>query len=289
VLVAVVAAACAPAAAPGTAPIPAALRTEPRVVVYGDSLTWEARRYIPAIAAQLHMQVSVYSFVGTAICDWFADMWRRLPAERPAVVVDAFYGNSWTKCMQDGHGVALAGAATAARYNRDAHAAAAIAMASGANVVFVGAPRTQREMSDPGWQRVRDQFRAVAAEHPGRVTFRDSGVNIAPDGRFAATVPCLPRERTLTDSSGVHACQNGRIIVRAPDGLHFCPHGLDNKLGQPGNCPVYMSGAYRYAVAIVAAAHAATESSRPTDGVRVADANRGRIVRSAPGMIGRGL
>jgi hypothetical protein len=167
------AAACAPRALLGATPIRAAFRSDPRVVVYGDSLTWEARRYIPALAAQMHVQVTVYSFPGTAICDWFPDMWRRLPAERPTVVVDAFYGNSWTNCMKDSHGIALAGSATASRYKRDARAAAAIAMASGANVVFVGAPRTRLQMSDPDWQRVRNQFRVVAAEHPGRVTFRD--------------------------------------------------------------------------------------------------------------------
>jgi hypothetical protein len=226
----------------------------PRVLVYGDSLTWESQRFLPGLAAAFGVQATQHSFAGTAICDWTPDMWSRIPHERPDVVVLAFFGNSWTPCMSDGKGDFLQGAAKTHKYEHDARAAVAIALATGSKVVLVGAPRAQSQMQDPDWEWVRDVYREQAAEHPGRVFFVDAGPNIAPDNTYVPTMPCLPRERDLVDTNGSRPCQNGRIIVRAPDGLHFCPHGLDNAMGQPGHCPVYMSGGYRYMQTIVSAA-----------------------------------
>jgi hypothetical protein len=234
----------------------------PRVVVYGDSLTWESTRYIPALAAQEDVSVTQHSFVATAICDWFPDMWARLPQERPTVVVLAFYGNSWTRCMSDGNGSWLQGAAKAARYERDAAAATAIALASGSRVVLVGAPRSRDQMNDPQWEGVRNAYRRVAKRYPNRVFFRDAGEDIAPDGVYSPTQPCLPRERDFVNPDGTDACKNGEIIVRAPDGLHFCPYGLDNAIGQPGRCPRYMSGGYRYIRTLIDAAAQAAPATQ---------------------------
>jgi hypothetical protein len=228
--------------------------SRPQVLVYGDSLTWESQRYIPAIAAAQNVALTQHSFVGTAVCDWLQDMWARIPAEKPSIVVFAFYGNSWTPCMQDAQGVAYQGAAKAAVYDRDASAASAIALANGAKVVFVGAPRSREQMSDDGWERVRDVYRRIVRRHPGDVFFRDAGDTIAPNDTYTETQPCLARERALVDRDGTKACRNGRIIVRSSDGVHFCPHGLDARNGQPGNCPLYMSGGYRFISALVAAA-----------------------------------
>jgi hypothetical protein len=236
----------------------------PTVVVYGDSLTWESQSYIPGLAAEKGVQVTQHSFVATAVCDWFPDMWKRLPQERPDVVVFAFFGNSWTPCMRDGHGGWYQGADKAKKYARDTEAATAIALASGAKVVLVGAPRSRDQMSDPQWDGVRDAYRAIARRHPARVSFRDAGEDIAPDQTYAATQPCLPRERAMVERDGNRPCHNGRIIVRAPDGLHFCPHGLDNAIGQPGHCPRYMSGGYRYIRTLLDAAWQSLDVSATT-------------------------
>jgi hypothetical protein len=259
-LVASVLTACTPGARPGVsvgtngAGLGFAVAPTPNVVVYGDSLTWESRRMLPGIAAALGVEATQHSFVGTAICDWTNDMWQRVPHERPTVVVLAFYGNSWTPCMSDGNGDFLQDSAKARKYAHDANAAVAIALATGSKVVFVGAPRSQPQMNDPNWELVRDVYRAQAARHPGQVFFVDAGTTIAPHDTFEETMPCLPRERDLVDTNGTRPCQHGRIIVRAPDGVHFCPHGLDNAAGQPGNCPIYMSGGYRYLQTILIAA-----------------------------------
>lgn len=228
-----------------------------RVLVYGDSLTWEARRYFAELARPRRLVVHERSYVGSAICDWFGDMWTRIPAQRPDVVVFAFYGNIGTACMQDPTGPPNT-ASKAAHYLRDASAAVAIALANGAKVVLVGAPRSRDQMLDPQWAAVRNTYRAIARQHPGKVFFHDSSTVIAPGGQFSMTQQCLPRERSLVDAFGTHQCEHGRIIVRAPDGLHFCPNGLDHAVGRPGDCPVYMSGAYRYAREILTAARDAS-------------------------------
>src|SRR4051812_19255509 len=57
------------------------------VVVWGDSLAWEARDYLAFLGAANGMPTEVRSFGGSAICDWFADMRAHLRATRPAVVV----------------------------------------------------------------------------------------------------------------------------------------------------------------------------------------------------------
>jgi hypothetical protein len=267
-LVAGLATACTPLVHPGSAggaTVRAGFEATPTpsVLVYGDSLTWESQRYLPGIAAAIGVQATQHSFVGTAICDWLPDMFVRVPHERPTVLVVAFYGNSWTPCMSDTKGDFLEDGAKAAKYEHDATAAVAIAMATGSKVVFVGAPRSQDQMGDPNWQRVRNVYRDEAARHPGKVFFVDGGENIAPHDTFVSTMPCLPRERDLVDTNGSRPCEHGRIIVRAPDGLHYCPHGLDNAMGQPGHCPVYMSGGYRWMQTILIAARDSA-GPRPT-------------------------
>jgi hypothetical protein len=223
-------------------------------VIYGDSLTWESQHYVARFATVNGVDVTQHSWVGNAICDYTSDMWSRLPHERPTVVVLAFYGNSWTPCMRDGHGGWYKGAAIARKYEHDAEAAIAIARESGSKVVFVGAPRSREQMSDAGWERVRDVYRRLAKRHRGQVFFFDSSSRIAPRDAFTETQPCSPRERTMVEADGYHPCVHGRIIVRSPDGLHFCPRGLANAAGQVGECPRYSSGGWRYMSTLVEAA-----------------------------------
>jgi hypothetical protein len=231
-----------------------------RVELFGDSLTWEARRYLPSVATAARVAVEQRSFPGVALCDWFDELWAQVPSRRPDVVVLAFYGNSFTDCMRDGRGGWLDGAAKAAKYERDAEAAVAIAAAADAQVVLVGAPRARDQMLDPGWERVRDAFRRVASRHPGRVTFADAGAAIAPDGEYRDTAPCLPREEGMVEHDGHRPCRDGRATVRAPDGLHFCPGTVAPAFAGWPECPRYMPGAYRFAHALVDAARIAAPS-----------------------------
>jgi hypothetical protein len=60
-------------------------------------------------------------------------------------------------------------------------------------------------------------------------------------GAYTRTLPCLSHE------SSRDGCTGGRIVVRAPDGAHFCPT-------QTSPCSVYSSGAVRYGAAEAEAA-----------------------------------
>jgi hypothetical protein len=63
------------------------------------------------------------------------------------------------------------------------------------------------------------------------------------NGAYTQTLPCLPAE-PCTGPSGTN-------VVRAPDGVHFCPTGNTTAEGYFEVCDVYSSGAFRYAVAML--------------------------------------
>ena len=67
---------------------------------------------------------------------------------------------------------------------------------------------------------------------------------VAPGSNFTSTLPCLPTEKK------VQGCVAGQIIVRSPDGTHFCP----TEMVFPNPCPVYSSGEKRWGAATVLAA-----------------------------------
>jgi hypothetical protein len=225
--------------------------TKTKVVVYGDSLTWEARDYVTFLGALGGYSAEVRSFGGTATCDWFNDMRAHLARERPAVVVFAFSGNNLTPCMQL-HKRALVGDALAAKYGRDTSSAVSIARRYGARVVLVGAPRSRSGRDDVHWDRIQREYRALAATDRTHVRYADGGKLIAPYGRWSGTRPCLAHERTLVERDGYRPCtRKNRIAVRAPDGAHFCPGNRPANHGVTAGCPRYSSGAFRYATTIV--------------------------------------
>jgi hypothetical protein len=76
----------------------------------------------------------------------------------------------------------------------------------------------------------------------GGVHYLDAGSSVAPGDTYTRTLPCLDFE------TSAFGCEDGRIPVRAPDGNHFCPPGADATL--TATCPVWSSGAYRFASAM---------------------------------------
>ncbi len=65
-------------------------------------------------------------------------------------------------------------------------------------------------------------------------------------GSFTWTLPCLPDE-PCTGPSGTN-------VVRAPDGVHFCPNGVSTQVDYFTECSVYSSGAFRFATAMLSPA-----------------------------------
>jgi hypothetical protein len=227
------------------------------VVVYGDSLVWEAKDYTAWLGGANGMPTLVKSFGGTATCDWFRSMRADLRTLRPKVVILAFSGNNMTPCMRP-RGRWLTGDALERKYVRDTSTAVVIARSVGAKVLLVGAPRSRGSMGDADWDRIHDAYRTVARGRSSVVRFVDGGRLIAPNGRFRAMRGCLPPERSLVNADGSRPCtRRGLIDVRAPDGAHFCPRGKGAVNGVTGACPRYASGAYRYASTMVREAHRA--------------------------------
>jgi len=219
-----------------------------RVILYGDSLAFEARdNFATALQRGNDIEVVDRTFSGTAICDWLDLMRRDLHDLQPVAVVFEFAGNNVTPCTQGPDGP-LTGAALAERYRDDAGTATGIFTGAGVRAYWMGAPPvTGPEAAD--FELVRRVYetvrgRVTPATPPfGAAEYVDAGRAVSARGRFTPTLPCLPSE------GPAEGCVDGSIPVRALDGVHFCPVRTG-----PGTdrCPVYSSGAARFGLAMAA-------------------------------------
>lgn len=214
----------------------------PSVVLYGDSLAWEAQdAFVQALSVRPDLEVTVRTFGGTAICDWLDQMADDAATFAPGMVVVEFSGNSFTSCMHADDGMPLPDAAVTERYAADAEAAIATFAPIGTQVVFAGAPPSM----DSRLGRLNDLYRQIALRHDG-VRYTDAGASVvAEDASFTVVLPCLDDEPCV---GGL----DGQNVVRAADGIHFCPAGGEADLGVTGTCPVWSSGAHRYGRALAA-------------------------------------
>jgi hypothetical protein len=224
------------------------IRNPSRVAVFGDSLAWEAEPYfVSLVRARFATAGITYdSLGGTAICDWLPTMRRVENTEHPQVVELEFSGNALTPCMK---GLARPEPAYYERYRADAEAAIKIFVSGGAHVYLIGAPITRVvESARANWDLLNRQYARIAATDTRSVTYVDAGNAVeGPDHTYVEVLPCLPIEPCT--GSVVDAIRLN--TVRAPDGVHFCPIARGNKRGVIRTCPVYSSGAYRYARAMV--------------------------------------
>jgi hypothetical protein len=215
-----------------------------RISYFGDSLAHEAQEHFVArLLTTQHAEVHAATFGGTAICDWFDRMRTEASTWRPQVAVIEFSGNALTSCMQDARGVALTGAPYVEKYRADAAEVLRIFSAVGADVYFAGAPESRRQAEDPDYHggAINAVYRSIARVHPSNARFVDAGAAVLDHGRWTATLPCAPKEPCSPD---------GRNVVRAPDGAHFCPTAGEARRGVTGTCAVWSSGAYRYGLAM---------------------------------------
>jgi hypothetical protein len=213
---------------------------EPKVVLYGDSLSSEAREaFVARLTPGAHVVTRV--FAGTAICDWLEDI--RRDVKHPAdVAVLEFLGNDLTPCARGPGGEQLTGDALVARYTRDADTATRLLTAVGTDVYWVSGPRVGAPgaIANTAFRELYRRTVVPGHEGPppitGTVRFIDAGrAVLGPGGVFTPTLPCLPSE------GAARGCVDGQIVVRAPDGVHFCPVAT-----RAGVCPVYSSGAARF-------------------------------------------
>jgi hypothetical protein len=239
--------------ASGAAPLPAS-RDQVSVVLYGDSLAWEAQDHFrQALAAAGVADVRTETMGGTAICDWLDKMRGDALQLRPTAVVVEFSGNALTPCMSDAAGVSLALSPDdyRRRYAEDAQAVLDIFGAAGTRVYFASAPKSRQaeEARDPeaGW--LNALYETLSR---GRTDTRyvDAGAKVLRRGHWTETLPCLAGEPC---TGGIDASGRPVNVVRAPDGGHFCPGAPDADRGVTGECPVWSSGAHRFGVAMATA------------------------------------
>ena len=237
------------------APEPIAVR---RVVLYGDSLAWEARDFFTgALAGAFITQVTTRTFGGTAICDWLGQMRADAASLRPDAVVVEFSGNALTPCMRAPNGSALTGATYFQKYASDSAAVLDIFSPRHALVFFVGAPISQdaERAGDRTALTLHTLYAALARSTPyGR--YIDAGASVLAGGRWTASLPCLPTEPCM----GRDAIGTPVNVVRAPDGVHFCPSALPAVRGVTAPCSVWASGSWRFGNAMAAPVIAEFES-----------------------------
>ena len=232
-------------------PVPAA---EATVVLYGDSLASEsADQFRAALTAAGVADVRLNTFGGTAICDWLDRMRTDAALLRPTAVVVEFSGNALTPCMADesGHSLFDTPDAYHQKYLADARQVLDIFGATGTRVYFAGAPLTRKaaETDPAGAAWLNELYASLAADSAGRGRYVDAGAATLEANRWTPTLPCLPEEPC---TGGVDGDGTPINVVRAPDGGHFCPGAPDATRGVTETCPVWSSGAYRYANAMAA-------------------------------------
>lgn len=219
--------------------------SRPVVVLYGDSLAWEARdSFTQALAAHPDLQVVTRTFGGTAICDWLATMSDDAASLAPGMVVVEFSGNSFTPCMQGEDGLPLDATTVTDRYRADAATVVATFAPIGTQVVFAGAPTSGPSANAVG--RLNALYEELANEHQG-VGYVDAGAAVLADDSYTLTLPCLSSEPC---GDGYNSDGVAVNVVRAADGVHFCPVSGQAVQGVTEDCPVWSSGAYRYGIAL---------------------------------------
>jgi hypothetical protein len=201
------------------------------IVLVGDSLAQEASPYLQWLTAPLPLVPKFWG--GTAPCDWI-DV--DLESGPSSVVVISFTGNSLTPCMQDGDGVQARQDELIVRYRADVTVLVDRSRRSGARVVLVGQPLRAPDFdADREVEGINRIYRDLAARDR-YVEFVDAGRDVeAPDGSYTERLPC---EELDSDCA-----PDGTTVVRG-DGVHFCP------VVDESPCPVWSSGAHRFARAI---------------------------------------
>jgi hypothetical protein len=170
---------------------------------------------------------------------------------RPTAAVLAFSGDSFTPCMA---GDQLGTSQYYAKYKEDTQTAISIFRSIGTKVILVGLPLDASASLSQNGSALNQIYQSLAEANVG-VVYDDAGQAVMANGQFTFTLPCLLGE-PCTGPAGTN-------IVRAPDGVHFCPDGKTTFVSGFEECDVYSSGAFRFASAMLAPA--LTPPSLPAD------------------------
>jgi hypothetical protein len=213
----------------------------PKVVLIGDSMAREARHDLATDAKAKGLDLRLDVRGQAAPCSQERAVLDAL-AERPRVVAVQWAGNAR---FTAGCTTAFEVHEVVAEYRASLLRIIA-ARKPGTTVALVGIHPILQAPWDKTWKPLDDLYRKTAADVDD-ISYVNVNPTIAPDRRFARTLPCNDRERSQ-GRCGQHGAPAGHVVVRDPDGFHFCPVRYQLSTG---TCPVASPGAARYATAIV--------------------------------------
>ncbi len=213
---------------------------------YGDSFAFDSAEHAHHLletGGRLHVVGA--TFHGVAVCDLLPQM--RADAARYDMfgAVLTFAGNAFTPCMAKANGRALSGRAALRKFEADLTEAVQLLTADGARVYLGTVPTSRIQASfDMNWDRNTNRVVAKVARKHRRVELIDSAATVLDsNGNYTETLPCLEFEPCAF---------NGRNLVRESTGIHFCTSGFADVSVGIDTCPVWSSGAFRFAGALTA-------------------------------------
>jgi hypothetical protein len=218
-----------------------------RVSLFGDSLSYQSKAaFTTRMERRAPGDLNISARPGAAMCDDRSAILEDLLRRRPQVLVLEYSGNSFTGCMRDAAGALLVIGSTTwrDRYVDDLRAVMTVASVTDTKVLWATAPPVHHLAAPENYPReLAAAARKFSATHH-RLEVVDTGDALeSTEHTFAPTLPCRADERTF--------CVDGRIKVRAADGLHFdCVGSIDVY----GGCIGYTAGGRRFGEAMADAA-----------------------------------
>lgn len=237
------------ATAPANADGPA---VTPRVSLYGDSIALEAAKWVKASLTRTRaVQFTDRSLPASSPCDWQSTATQEANTAAPDSIIVEVFGTNMSRCQLDAKGKRAAdgSAAYMSRYGQDLENFVNAFQDTKTQIFLASAPPARNDVSRTGVshkQAMVALLRRIASAHPN-VTFVDAGAAVeAAGGGYARSLPCLPTEQCPNRPAA------GFAIMRALDGLHFCPTVLHATMSSLRSCPQVPLGAIRYAEALAA-------------------------------------
>jgi len=196
-----------------------AATSKKKIVYFGDSLAVESFKYASeAISASRAATVSNYTYAATSPCDWAK---YNISGKVDGVIVETVGANMSTCQKVAGSKVASGSQAYWDMYERDL--TKLMAKFTSTTAIWLTSPPISRDdsargaLADSNNQKMFVLMQKVAAARPNTFAV-DAGSAVEDvDGSFLSSMPCLAGEQ----------CTNlpkaGYNLVRAKDGLHFCP------------------------------------------------------------------
>ena len=226
------------------APSPAHALSDERIYYYGDSIAAESFPYFKkAMQTKVSWLAVDRSLPGSSPCDWYARLAADMRLGTPRIVMIESFGNNISRCqIRNGSRANSESNTYWQRYQADLNSLVS-RVPTDIPVWLSPAAAARNDLSAGTSHKARmlSAMQAVARAH-SNVKIVDAGAAVElPGGQYSPWANCLPKE-PCTNQPAL-----GKNILHARDGLHFCPAITNATIALLRHCPVYASGAYRFA------------------------------------------